>query len=126
MLIFVLVKGILMGLAIAAPVGPIALLCIRRTLAQGRLAGLSSGFGAATALPLFPISHSPTPPSHRLRLHPRPHPHQPRHHPLLHRHLRRSRYYADLSSKFCNPCIWRIYGLNAVVASANLRSDLSA
>ena len=53
MLIFVLIKGILIGLAIAAPVGPIALLCIRRTLAQGRLAGLSSGFGAATADGLY-------------------------------------------------------------------------
>ena len=49
MLLLVLAKGILMGLAIAAPVGPIALLCIRRTLAQGRWVGLSSGLGAATA-----------------------------------------------------------------------------
>ena len=53
MLIFALIKGILMGLAIAAPVGPIALLCIRRTLARGRLAGLSSGLGAATADGLY-------------------------------------------------------------------------
>lgn len=45
----VLIKGILMGLAIAAPVGPIGLLCIRRTLAQGRWIGLASGCGAATA-----------------------------------------------------------------------------
>jgi threonine/homoserine/homoserine lactone efflux protein len=36
-------------LAIAAPVGPIGLLCIRRTLAEGRLLGLVSGLGAATA-----------------------------------------------------------------------------
>lgn len=49
MLLFVLVKGILMGLAIAAPVGPIALLCIRRTLSSGRWVGLVSGLGAATA-----------------------------------------------------------------------------
>ncbi len=53
MLIFVLLKGILMGLAIAAPVGPIALLCIRRTLARGRRSGLASGFGAATADGLY-------------------------------------------------------------------------
>ncbi len=53
MLVFVLIKGILMGLAIAAPVGPIALLCIRRTLAQGRDVGLASGFGAATADGLY-------------------------------------------------------------------------
>ncbi len=38
-----------MGIAIAAPVGPIALLCIRRTLDQGRSIGLMSGLGAATA-----------------------------------------------------------------------------
>ena len=49
MLLLVLAKGVLMGLAIAAPVGPIALLCIRRTLASGRWVGLASGFGAATA-----------------------------------------------------------------------------
>ncbi len=42
-----------MGVAIAAPVGPIALLCIRRTLAQGRLVGLATGFGAATADGLY-------------------------------------------------------------------------
>ena len=43
------VRGILIGLAIAAPVGPIGVLCIRRTLAEGRMAGLVSGLGAATA-----------------------------------------------------------------------------
>ena len=53
MLILVLGKGILMGLAIAAPVGPIALLCIRRTLASGRWVGLTSGLGAATADGLY-------------------------------------------------------------------------
>ena len=42
-------RGWLIGLAIAAPVGPIGLLCIQRTLSQGRLAGLASGMGAATA-----------------------------------------------------------------------------
>lgn len=42
-------KGIIIGFSIAAPVGPIGVLCIRRTLADGRLAGLVSGLGAATA-----------------------------------------------------------------------------
>lgn len=42
-------KGILIGLAIAAPVGPIGLLCIQRTLARGRWAGVLSGLGAASA-----------------------------------------------------------------------------
>lgn len=44
-----LTKGWLLGFAIAAPVGPIGLLCIRRTLADGFSAGLASGLGAATA-----------------------------------------------------------------------------
>ena len=42
-------KGAAAGFAIAAPVGPIGLLCIRRTLHHGRLAGFVSGLGAATA-----------------------------------------------------------------------------
>ena len=53
MLLWILLKGVMMGLAIAAPVGPIALLCIRRTLVQGRLIGLATGFGAATADGLY-------------------------------------------------------------------------
>jgi threonine/homoserine/homoserine lactone efflux protein len=44
-----LLKGFLIGFAIAAPVGPIGVLCIRRTLADGRLLGFLSGLGAATA-----------------------------------------------------------------------------
>ena len=44
-----LFKGFLIGLAIAAPVGPIGVLCIRRTLVSGRLIGFLSGLGAATA-----------------------------------------------------------------------------
>ncbi len=42
-------KGLIIGFAIAAPVGPIGVLCIRRTLAEGRVVGLLSGLGAATA-----------------------------------------------------------------------------
>lgn len=44
-----LYKGLSLGFLIAAPVGPIGLLCIRRTLATGQIAGLVSGLGAATA-----------------------------------------------------------------------------
>ncbi len=44
-----LLKGLILGFSIAAPVGPIGVLCIRRTLAEGRAAGLVSGLGAATA-----------------------------------------------------------------------------
>ncbi len=44
-----LIKGIIIGFSIAAPVGPIGVLCIRRTLADGRISGLVSGLGAAAA-----------------------------------------------------------------------------
>jgi threonine/homoserine/homoserine lactone efflux protein len=43
------VKGLIIGFSIAAPVGPIGVLCIRRTLAEGRISGFVSGMGAATA-----------------------------------------------------------------------------
>lgn len=42
-------KSVLMGLAIAAPLGPIGALCIQRTLARGFAAGLAGGFGTALA-----------------------------------------------------------------------------
>ena len=44
-----LIKGLIIGFSIAAPVGPIGILCIKRTLASGRAMGLLSGVGAATA-----------------------------------------------------------------------------
>lgn len=46
-------RGLLIGFSIAAPVGPIGVLCIRRTLADGRASGLMSGLGAATADALY-------------------------------------------------------------------------
>jgi threonine/homoserine/homoserine lactone efflux protein len=42
-------KGLIIGFVIAAPVGPIGVLCARRTLMHGRRAGFFSGMGAATA-----------------------------------------------------------------------------
>jgi threonine/homoserine/homoserine lactone efflux protein len=48
-----LFRGIVIGFSIAAPVGPIGVLCIRRTLADGRAAGLATGLGAATADSLY-------------------------------------------------------------------------
>jgi len=45
--------GLLLGLSIAAPVGPIGILCIRRTLMMGPWVGLVSGLGAATADSLY-------------------------------------------------------------------------
>jgi threonine/homoserine/homoserine lactone efflux protein len=44
-----LLRGFILGFTIAASVGPISLLVIRRTLAEGRLYGLVSGLGVATA-----------------------------------------------------------------------------
>ena len=44
-----LVRGLLAGLAIAAPVGPVNVLCVLRTLRKGWRAAVVSGLGAATA-----------------------------------------------------------------------------
>ena len=46
-------RGLMIGFSIAAPVGPIGVLCIRRTLTEGRISGLISGLGAATADALY-------------------------------------------------------------------------
>lgn len=48
-----LLKGIILGFSIAAPVGPIGILCIRKTLQFGRLSGFFSGLGAALADMLY-------------------------------------------------------------------------
>lgn len=48
-----LIKGLIIGFSIAAPVGPIGVLCIRRTLEHGRFVGFVSGLGAATADGLY-------------------------------------------------------------------------
>ncbi len=46
---WLLLKGGIIGVTIAAPVGPIGILCIKRTLEQGKWIGFVSGLGAATA-----------------------------------------------------------------------------
>jgi threonine/homoserine/homoserine lactone efflux protein len=43
---YFLFKGLIIGFSIAAPVGPIGVLCIRRSLADGRPIGLATGLGA--------------------------------------------------------------------------------
>ena len=48
-----LLRGLVIGFSIAAPVGPIGVLCIRRTLADGRAVGFAAGLGAATADALY-------------------------------------------------------------------------
>lgn len=47
------IKGLIFGFSIAAPVGPIGILCIRRSLTRGWTAGLLTGMGAATADALY-------------------------------------------------------------------------
>lgn len=65
-LLFLVLKGMGFGLAVAAPVGPMSLLCMRRTLASGWRPGLATGAGIATgdaaygcvaALGLAGVSH---------------------------------------------------------------------
>ena len=51
--LWLLSKGLMAGLAIAVPVGPVNVMCASRTLTRGRLAGLMSGLGAATADALY-------------------------------------------------------------------------
>ncbi|MCP4329529.1 MAG: LysE family transporter [Alphaproteobacteria bacterium] len=49
------IKGLIVGFVIAAPVGPVNILCIHRTLTVGRRSGLISGVGAALADTFFGI-----------------------------------------------------------------------
>lgn len=48
-----LLKGIVIGFALALPIGPIGILCIRKTAAEGHLSGMVVGFGAALADALY-------------------------------------------------------------------------
>ena len=43
------IQGMIVGLTLAVPVGPISLVCIHRTVAGGRLHGIFSGLGVATS-----------------------------------------------------------------------------
>ena len=54
-LLFIILKGLLIGFSIAAPVGPIGFLCIRSTLKYGRTAGMAIGGGAACADTVYAI-----------------------------------------------------------------------
>ncbi|MBU7017869.1 MAG: LysE family transporter [Theionarchaea archaeon] len=47
------IEGLIIGFSIAAPVGPIGLLCMQRTLTEGRTSGFVTGLGAATADALY-------------------------------------------------------------------------
>lgn len=51
----IILKGIIIGLLVSIPLGPVGILCIQRTLNKGRLAGLISGLGAAAADTIFAV-----------------------------------------------------------------------
>lgn len=54
-MMWLFLKGVIIGVTIAAPVGPIGILCIKRTLEQGKWIGFMSGLGAATADGIYGI-----------------------------------------------------------------------
>jgi threonine/homoserine/homoserine lactone efflux protein len=43
------IKGLVIGFAMAIPIGPIGIICVRKTLTEGRMHGMVIGLGAATA-----------------------------------------------------------------------------
>ncbi len=49
------IKGLLIGLAVSIPIGPMGVLCVTRTLNHGRYSGFFSGLGAATADTIFAL-----------------------------------------------------------------------
>ena len=53
--LILLIKGIAVGIVIAIPVGPVGVLCVRRTLFEGPRFGIMSGLGAALADMIFGI-----------------------------------------------------------------------
>ena len=55
MLAEIFIKGILIGLLVSVPLGPIGVLCIQRTLNKGRMSGFVSGLGAAVADTIFAV-----------------------------------------------------------------------
>jgi len=50
-----LIKGIIVGLLVSIPVGPMGILCVQRTLNKGKSSGFSSGMGIATADAIFAL-----------------------------------------------------------------------
>ena len=53
MLLTLLLKGMIIGLAASIPLGPIGVICIQRTINKGRISGFLSGLGAATTDTFF-------------------------------------------------------------------------
>lgn len=50
-----LIKGIIVGLVVSIPLGPMGVLCVQRTLNKGKSSGISSGMGIATADAIFAL-----------------------------------------------------------------------
>src|SRR5262245_38044095 len=50
---YAFVRGLMAGFALAAPVGPVAMLCVRRALTVGRVQAFVAGLGAAAADMIF-------------------------------------------------------------------------
>ena len=50
-----LIKGIIVGLVVSIPLGPMGVLCVQRTLNKGKSSGFSSGMGIATADAIFAL-----------------------------------------------------------------------
>src|ERR1700754_3002892 len=53
MFLYLILSGVVMGLVAAVPIGPVNLICIRRTFAFGPVNGFVSGLGAALGDGLF-------------------------------------------------------------------------
>ena len=53
MALIIYLKGLIIGFAMAVPIGPVGTLCIRKTLAEGHSRGLIIGLGAATVDALY-------------------------------------------------------------------------
>lgn len=54
-IVILILSGLVIGVAVAAPIGPVNLICIRRTLKYGMLNGFVSGAGAAVGDGVFAI-----------------------------------------------------------------------
>ena len=54
-ILLIIVKGLAIGVLISAPMGPIGMLCIQRTLNKGRAAGFFTGVGAALSDLLYSL-----------------------------------------------------------------------
>jgi threonine/homoserine/homoserine lactone efflux protein len=49
------IKGIIIGVSVSAPLGPVALLCVQKTLNKGAITGFVSGMGASAADTIYAI-----------------------------------------------------------------------